>query len=334
MVNLFWETRTLTQSREDHLTCFVAAALEVDDVFRAAYARLVLGGLADGGSTPEITSVHTQVQFQAQRGVPDMMLQLRDDRRVLVEHKIDAPETQQVAADGRTVKQLERYLALPGIAGLAYFRSMPVTMAPDVLEHDLYLRPPSGGHSHFLWRDLYPLLELGSHAVTEWLHAGFDRLGFTPPVPHIGELWPGDTEEVRENQKNFGKLWLKTRARLEREWQVRQDQRGCELYLRSEGTGPVPRVYVSPIAQGGSLLRLRIDTDRDALPRVRRRVEDAVARLAVTPDVSVVEKDGRVFIDLLAPLRRIFDGAETVEEQEERLYVQVVPVVEALRKGR
>ena len=40
---LYW----LTQAREDHLTCVLAAALEVDASFRAAYESRVLGLLAD-----------------------------------------------------------------------------------------------------------------------------------------------------------------------------------------------------------------------------------------------------------------------------------------------
>jgi hypothetical protein len=37
-MNLFWETRRLTKDhREDHLTCFLAAALEADDAFRHRY---------------------------------------------------------------------------------------------------------------------------------------------------------------------------------------------------------------------------------------------------------------------------------------------------------
>ena len=44
-VNLFWETRKLTQAREDHLTSFIAAALEVDYSFRHGYES--------SASTPE-----------------------------------------------------------------------------------------------------------------------------------------------------------------------------------------------------------------------------------------------------------------------------------------
>jgi hypothetical protein len=52
-MNLFWETRRLTQAREDHLTCFIAAALEVDTAFRTAYESLVLRPLAIAGVTPQ-----------------------------------------------------------------------------------------------------------------------------------------------------------------------------------------------------------------------------------------------------------------------------------------
>ncbi len=61
-MNLFWETTPLTQAREDHLTCFIAAALEADDLFRTAYESFVLSEL-DGDGVPQIASVQTQVSF-------------------------------------------------------------------------------------------------------------------------------------------------------------------------------------------------------------------------------------------------------------------------------
>ena len=317
-MNLFWETRKLASlAREDHLTCFIAAALAVDEAFRAAYEPLVLGQLALAGVTPQIASVEIQVSFAEQRCCPDMMLILTDGRRVLCEHKIDAPETLQVKADGKTVKQLERYLALPGIAGLAYFRSAPTTMADEVLSHELYLCPQTG--SHFLWRDLYVPLTLGTSEVARWLGDGFERLGFTPPVPHIGELWPGVSELVRQNQANFGRLWHGTRAHFDAHWTVQQGQRGCELYLKPKCQARVGQVYISPIAQGGSLLRIRATMEGPAVEEARRRFDEIAAVLPVTPElISGRRRDGSWFVDLLAPLRPILGDVADAREHERR----------------
>ena len=326
-MNLFWETRALTQAREDHLTCFIAAALEVDPPFRTGYEGLVLGALARGGTPPRIASVSTQTSFAEQRSVPDMVLTLEDGRVVLCEHKIDATETTQVTSDGRTVKQLERYLAIPGIAGLVYFRSAPTTLASDVLEHGLYLRPASG--SHFVWRDLYALLERGQSDVARWLLAGFDRLGFTPAEPHIGELRPHEDPQVRENQRNFNKLWRPTWAHLEPRYKLETGSR-CEIYLTPLRGGLVKAGYVSPLAQGGSLLRIRVDTREEDLQVVLRCLEEVAGTLTVLPETKVVAKAGRTYVDLLAPLRLILAGADDVPTQEARLYAQVVPVFDTL----
>jgi hypothetical protein len=111
-----------------------------------------------------VQSVHVRVvgALRRQRDVPGL-----DD---------NAPETQQMTADGRTVRQLERYLAIPGIAGLVYFRSSPVTLARDVLEHELYIRPEEA--THFVWRDLYAPLEHGESDIARWLLAGFTATGW------------------------------------------------------------------------------------------------------------------------------------------------------------
>ena len=56
-MNLFLDTRALTQAREAHRTCFVAAALKTDDEFRAAYEELALAPLAAGGAISRIVDV-------------------------------------------------------------------------------------------------------------------------------------------------------------------------------------------------------------------------------------------------------------------------------------
>ena len=85
------------------------------------------------------------------------------------------------------------------------------------------------------------------------------------------ELWPDDSEEVRENQRNFAKLWHSTRSNAARHWKVNAGRR-CELYLVPKEPCLVSRVYISPLAQGGSLLRFRAVTDQAQLSEVRDRI--------------------------------------------------------------
>ncbi len=139
----------------------------------------MLRQLAIAGVTPQIASVQTQVPFPEQRCCPDMMLVLADKRRVLCEHKIDAPETPLSTPEGDPAMQLERYLELPDVDAVAYFRAALSAPARSILSHERYLRPESA--PHFLWRDLYEPLAHGEHALSSWLREGFERLGFTPP---------------------------------------------------------------------------------------------------------------------------------------------------------
>ena len=327
-MNLFWETRQLTQAREDHLTCFIAAALEVDAAFRTAYESRVLARLTTRGVIPQIAEVQTQVPFREQRCRPDMMLVLADGRHVLCEHKIDAPEGLQPTLEGDPGMQLERYLRLPGVHAVAYFRPALSAPAQGVLSHERYLRPDAA--PHFLWRDLYEPLAHGEHALSKWLRDGFERLGFTPPVPHVGELWPDDTEQVKQNQSNFGKLWHRTRAYVDAHWNVSTGRR-CELYLEPKGHTLVSRVYVSPLAQGGSLLRIRAETNDFDLAEVADRLKAAGAVLPVTPELNSGRlPNGRPFVDLLAPLHLVLGVGVDAMEHEARLFEQVVPAIDAL----
>jgi len=98
--NLFWSTRKLTHNGEDHLTYFIAAAVEADEAFRAAYTACVLAPLAGPDGVPESVSMTLQPDSPDQHCFPDMMLELRDGRRAICEHKIDVPETSFVDAAG------------------------------------------------------------------------------------------------------------------------------------------------------------------------------------------------------------------------------------------
>lgn len=329
-MDLFWETRRLTQLREDHLTCFLAAALEVDLGFRRAYGARVLAPLAEAGAAPDIKAVRSQVEFEEARSRPDLVIDLEDGRRIICEHKLGAPETLQISAEGESLKQLERYLELPGVDYLAYFRSSIAPPSPQVLGHPKYLRPSHA--PHFLWRDLYPALERCDHQVTHWLRQGFERLGFTPPHPHIGDLWPDDTELVRRNQSNFGKLWDNTRAALQDSFRFEVGRR-CELYFAPAWPSLISSAHATPLAQEGTLLRCRIVPKPGREAEARARLDRIAPMLPVAPDITENRSSsGEPCIDLLVSLRAVLGIGDDAGVFSERLKLQVAPLLSAMSR--
>jgi hypothetical protein len=305
------------------------AALECDPRFRRAYANVVLGGMRGGSGKPVIDAVQTQAVFPGCR--PDLLLELRDGRRVACEHKLDARETTRLEPETRVMeKQLERYLKLP-LDGVAYFRPTLTTMSPEIVAHRRYIRPDD--QQHFLWRDLYRPLSKGDHAVTQWLLDGFRGLGFTPPVRHVGELW-GDTEEVLENQRNFGRLWHSTRSHAHDQWKVETDSRSG-LYLYPRRPGICSRVQVSPTGPTASILRLRCATTPELLPRVLDILTRSGQALPYPPEIRERSlRPTESCLDLDVPLEVLLEGADRADEQESRLQAQVVPLLDALSAAK
>ncbi len=322
-MNLFWETRRLTQAREDHLTCFLAAALETDIAFRRAYEQLVLSTLGVDGNVPHISELETQAQFRSESCRPDLLLRLADGRIVICEHKLEAGETPLLLEDGEVKLQLSRYLALR-VDGVVYFRSGLVSLSKEILAHPKYVRPQTA--AHFLWRDLYPALLRGEHAITGWLRESFDKLGFTPPLAHVGELWPDDSDSVRQNQANFGKLWHSTRSHAELDWIVKTGHR-CELYLTPRDARCVSQVYISPIAQNGTLLRIRVHSHEGQFAKVLGLIESVLPDLPIAGELIVRAHDN--YCDILVPLQLILASVEAAD-QEAKLYAEVTPVLGAL----
>jgi hypothetical protein len=216
MPNLFLSTRKLAKgAKEDHLTEFFAAALDIDEPFREAYASMVIAPFAEkwGWAEPRIRNVETQKKFEGHNSCPDMALTLTDGNVIICEHKLEAnetlapasPETDKLVADAlkQDESQLWRYLKLP-IDGLVFVRESPKPPAQKVLEHDKYVLPSKG--KHFLWRDFYDSLAHGKSQPCIWLRDGFEKLGYTPPLPFVGDLSESD------KQYNFAKLWTQTRS--------------------------------------------------------------------------------------------------------------------------
>ncbi len=328
-MNLFWSTRALTSAREDHLTEFFAAALEHSQTFRAAYSEFVLGAHArtEGWNAPVIKTVRTQVCFETTTCCPDMILELEDGKRIACEHKLDAGETMGPEQD--PYGQLERYLNLP-VDGLLYVRSMWKTPNQHCLEHPKYIRPE--WREHFLWRDFYPLLKPGDHILVDWLREGFERLGFTPPHPSIGEMQGPDDEENFRNRSNFAKHWQRTCTfAREQGWKVEPGSI-VELYLSANPDAIAAEVFITPLHSGRMLFRI---TPRGEIFEIMKRLESVeLPQLSgfERGERSVKRKVGDVqVLDVTAPLSEVLgEGLQTNEQIEENLLGFVGPLIKAL----
>jgi hypothetical protein len=237
-MNLFWNTRRFTSSREDHLTEFFAASLKLSPSARKRYFDVALRQFAakNGWRTCQIQDIETQCSFDGTTCCPDMVLTLSNGKRIACEHKLDAPETAGPECDPRG--QLSRYLALP-IDGLVYVRESWKAPERHVLEHRKYIRPASGAE-HFLWRDFYCLFEDAEDQFLCWMREALNRLGFTPPHAQIGEL------VATEDRRNFAKYWGKTKSFAHNHgWYVGIGSI-AEIYLSENSSALASMVYVQP----------------------------------------------------------------------------------------
>jgi len=328
-MNLFWSTRKLTASREDHLTEFLAAALDVSKTFRHAYANLILGGWENASTFPHIDDIATQVSFAGTTCCPDMILTLSDGRTIACEHKLDALETMGPEKDPRS--QLIRYLDLP-VDGVVYVRTSWKPPVLEVLYHPKYIHPK--GREHFLWRDFYAILSCDSHAVLKWLREGFERLGFTPPHPSVGDM-SGPDDDTRENRKNFAKLWQRTRSIAHTlGWKVSTGSI-VELYLTDNTSSLASWIFISPAKFDRFLFRVTPLPGK--LKSVRDRLSDACEASLIRTDIAhheVERKEGKEeVIDITTSLREIL-GTEKVspEEIEARLSNFVEPLLRSMQK--
>jgi len=328
-MNLFWSTRALTQEREDHLTEFIAAALELSTPFREAYLSLLLSGCNHKNlAGNSIERVETQVAFPGTTCCPDMVLHLSNGDMIVCEHKLDAVETLGPSGDPRG--QLKRYLDLP-IQGLGYFRTCWKPPDRVVLDDQKYIRPAS--REHFLWRDLYPLLEDSNDPFLAWMREGFERLGFTPPHPSVGEMSGPDTDVNRRNRKNFAKLWGATRS-LARGlgWKVKADSI-VELYLSDNASSIAAWIFISPAKADRFLIR--VTPRNDNLDTVAENLRIAAAGMADAIEVSqhsVRRKEGQVgVVDVITTLSDVLGSDPvTTDGMERRLCDFVEPFLRAI----
>jgi hypothetical protein len=332
-MNLFWDTRRLTNSRENHLTEFFAAALTLSHEFRSVYAQLVLTEFAQrkGWEKPAIAEVETQVSYPGTSCQPDMRLRLMDGHVVLAEHKLDALETMGPESNERD--QLRRYLELP-VDGVIYVRASWKPPGQDVLDHPAYIRPH--GREHFQWRDFYPLLPSDGDLFLSWLREGFEHLGFTPPHPAIGDLNSPDPEACRANRQNFAKLWSSIRSLAhDLGWTVGTGAI-AELYLWNSPSKHASEVFISPTRAERFLVRVTPTpgSEEVALGLIRKAAEGL--QFTVEVDRNIVNrKQGRVpVIDIKTTILEILGEEEqSTAAMEGRLLAYISGFLQALQKS-
>jgi hypothetical protein len=342
--NLFESTRKLTDKREDHLTEFLVAALDVDPDFRAAYCQILLAEYArkQQWDSPVITGWETQVEYPGIHEFPgsrvDLRLMLEDGHIILVEHKLRAPETKtqgaetsgkgsqegtlEASEEKEDIGQLKKYLALDGVDGVAYVRERHKSPSEVVLENPKYIRPTS--RSHFLWRDLYPALLKGQHEVTRWLREGFEEQGYTPPHPELGDL--NRQSASLDAQKNFAKLWDGTKETAEGlGWRVETGSI-CELYLYPKPSSAASWVFITPYEKHGTSLKVSVTLREPAAAEsLCADYQERLSRGGVDVTAAVI-KEKPVFT---TSWRTMLEGLD-VNDMDARLLNFVLPVLEGL----
>ena len=246
-INLFWGTRALTKAREDHMTEFFAALLVSDSNFRQKYEDYVLAAHASrlGWKSHAIAKVETQVAYPEMR--PDMRLTTQDGHIVICEHKIEAAENMGSEDDPR--RQLTRYLALP-VDGLVYVRASWKPLGVSVISDPKYIRPGDSEREHFLWADFHAALQAGQTPLAHWMRESFNKLGYTPAHPSLGDLSPA-SPGYAARRDNFFKLIEPLR-----------------IFARGLGWVPVKGVYTDIWLQGSPqpmVHTIRIDVTSNLL---------------------------------------------------------------------
>lgn len=249
----------LTSRKEDFLTECFAAVLQADRRAASDHLKLLGAQLTRAQASTPISEVRTQCRFNS--GAERCDLVLKSGRlKIAVEHKLEAVQ-------GRD--QLLRYLSLPKneVTHVAFIASDYQTVPSAVVSNKRFLRP-SSGQPHFVWADVYPLLERSKRRGVEVAIATcglFDRLGLQPAHPLIGFLHTQDsTRRFRLDAKLYAS-WQPLLRSLRRKWEyadssIRKDRRS-EIYISYGPSNLLRRVWLDPFSNPGSLrIRLRTDT--------------------------------------------------------------------------
>jgi hypothetical protein len=302
----------------------------MNETVRVEFSDLILGEYANqkGWGQPVIKQVETQVSYPGTNCSPDMRFTLEDGHIILCENKIEALETQGSSADPRG--QLLRYLDLPA-DGLVYIRATPShSLAKEVAEHPRFVT--RNGH-HFLWRDIYPLLQGNRNPLIAMVCQGFEVMGFVLPLPAVGTLSGFNSTEDEKNRGAFKELWsLAADYGLQRGWRV-ETNKNAELYYTTDAASPARQVFVSPSQAERFLIRLTL---RDGVkPEKIRDLIDAVVTKVPFETSSYVrdyvtkgEKVKQNVIDITSSLSNVIGNTEDRGEIQRLLLGYVKGFVE------
>ncbi len=262
---------TLTARKEDFVTECFAAVLQADSRAAQEYWRVVAATLPAAIRARTLARIDTQCRLGNGSSRCDLVLYAGRER-VVVEHKLEA-------AQGPG--QLQKYLRLPRseMTRVALVAADYQTVPRGVLAARRYLKPPTG-QDHFLWADLYPLVQRSAsrgYEVASATKGLFDRLGLQPAHPFIGELCTTDTARRLRFDARLRAAWEPLLRSLRRTWKsvgssVRKD-RQSEIYITYGPSSTLQRVWLDPFNNPGSL-RIRLKTDT----RVKREL--LLARLS------------------------------------------------------
>jgi len=237
-----------------------------------------------------------------------------------------------------TERQLARYVKLPNVDGVLYFRESARAIDADVLNNERYIRPTHGHEQHFLWRDLRPLLdpEIEDSPIIGWLREAFDAVGYVPPLGTIGDLNDADGSARERNRHNFQKLWSSTAAAArDAGWRKVIFGSISELYIEDHPSSEADWIWATPARGAMFVIRVNLHVparndgflrtfETRLLPALREVLGDVDMRAEV---VRVARKEGpRSVIDLVAPQRAVISESEDVGVIEERLRRTVMTI--------
>jgi hypothetical protein len=145
------------------------------------------------------------------------------------------------------------------------------------------------------------------------------KLKAAPASPRVSPMLPGRTYDA-------DRVWEAICEDLGADYLL-ETVNGLEFRLTPLQQGLMKRAYISPLAQNGTALHLRIETDETGFDRMRARLECLICRLPVPPKATFERHPGgAIYFDLLTPLDLLLETGADAIEQEQRLYQQVVPV--------
>lgn len=240
--------------REDLLTECFAASLQADSIAAGEYWRLMMRNTAGPKGARGQVRVTTQ-HSSADRSARIDMRVVRQGHVLGVEHKLSAPEG---------AKQLRRYLSLPKTYArfIAFVSSDFRTVAPKVLANKRYLRP-SSRQSHFVWADLFPLVERSAERGSAFAAATLalmHQLDLAPVHPIIGDV--RDPKNDLRLRKYWGPL---VRSLGKRGWESVLSSFGrdrkSEMWIEAGPSAYLDVVRLDPFSSPTALIvRLKADS--------------------------------------------------------------------------